>query len=51
MREAIEELWRAMSARRSPQRTPRLPRSLRPHAARTTFRPVTDIAVSRRVAA
>ncbi|MFB8386263.1 hypothetical protein ACFC3F_03875 [Microbacterium sp. NPDC055910] len=49
MRDAFEQLVQAFTSNRSTDRTktPRLPRALRPHAARSTYRPVTDIEVIR----
>lgn len=46
MREAIEELLRAVSALPGRERTPRrrrIPRWRRPHVARSTFTPVRDL--------
>ncbi|MET0296602.1 MAG: hypothetical protein ABW024_04315 [Microbacterium sp.] len=54
MREAIEEIVRAVSATWTHDRTPRaprVPRSMRPHRARSTFLLPTEVEVSRRVAA
>lgn len=54
MREVIEEIVRAISGTHPHDRvprTPRVPRSLRPHRARSTFRMPTEIEVSRRIAA
>lgn len=49
VRDAFEQLVQAFTGNRSTDRTktPRLPRALRPHAARSTYRPVTDIEVIR----
>lgn len=51
MRQAIEELMRELSAALTHERVPRaerLPRNLRPHTARSTFRPA-DVQVASRV--
>ena len=53
IREAIEELGRELSAALGRDRAPRparLPRSIRPHATRSTFR-AADAQVARRIAA